>query len=650
MNEAAMLARSNDASAVKINSYQQQPTQEQQNQTFLLVRSKSVVKYSNKRCNCKCSKKTETAKDTSAKIMQNSKIQLLEKQQQQQQHQVEELLLYQQHLFPHKSSQQYNDDSNFKISIDCCRRKQKYPLAATTEATVVAVPLNQTTTIEQLLSTAAENCDCFSNARSNSKSCCSSKLYSTSSTCSAPIRVPTTSKTLQPKALRKINKSGCSTSSNFSKNALFLFATTAKATVNRQELMQQRQQQQQPQKLQKVVAMFNGINFLKVSILLLMLLLLLFLSKATLYLTTAIAFSCTSLLLQQQSLQCARRNAFYSFLLISLLYAQLLSLTPQTLGSNGGGGNVINASNIDSNSNSGGGSSSALLALEMAFGNSVAVIPPLPNDDDDDEQQQASGSSNSNRLFNTEAKHRAPDALLLAGDSGGNIVSLITREQLLERAHNSGSELAAAATVLPQVTENAVDAHLHSSSSSCHSCRQVREKAKQDNLESIKNHILMRLKLSKPPNITSPIQVPPNILEDFYKNYGAGGTTVRRKISKTVGYEDHSSHERHHYHEASFKDVSSSSSTADSADMQGDDPLTYSKPQLLSEMDYAGSSKKTTNNLQWNFEEELVEEEEFEEDDFEEEFYSRVKSIYVFPTSKYFFRLLCIFSIIYYAA
>ncbi|XP_017853724.1 uncharacterized protein LOC108607426 isoform X2 [Drosophila busckii] len=51
--------------------------------------------------------------------------------------------------------------------------------------------------------------------------------------------------------------------------------------------------------------------------------------------------------------------------------------------------------------------------------------------------------------------------------------------------------------------------------------RQLREKAKQDSLESIKMHILMRLNLKKLPNITKPISVPQNILENFYKNYNA---------------------------------------------------------------------------------------------------------------------------------
>ncbi|XP_023163064.1 uncharacterized protein LOC111594132 isoform X2 [Drosophila hydei] len=51
--------------------------------------------------------------------------------------------------------------------------------------------------------------------------------------------------------------------------------------------------------------------------------------------------------------------------------------------------------------------------------------------------------------------------------------------------------------------------------------RQLREKAKQDSLESIKMHILMRLNLKKLPNITKPISVPQSILENFYKNYNA---------------------------------------------------------------------------------------------------------------------------------
>ncbi|XP_060661143.1 growth/differentiation factor 8 isoform X2 [Drosophila nasuta] len=51
--------------------------------------------------------------------------------------------------------------------------------------------------------------------------------------------------------------------------------------------------------------------------------------------------------------------------------------------------------------------------------------------------------------------------------------------------------------------------------------RQLREKTKQDSLQSIKMHILMRLNLKKLPNITKPISVPQNIIEHFYKKYNA---------------------------------------------------------------------------------------------------------------------------------
>ncbi|XP_043657668.1 uncharacterized protein LOC122622932 isoform X2 [Drosophila teissieri] len=51
--------------------------------------------------------------------------------------------------------------------------------------------------------------------------------------------------------------------------------------------------------------------------------------------------------------------------------------------------------------------------------------------------------------------------------------------------------------------------------------RQLREKAKVDSIESIKMHILMRLNLKKLPNITKPISVPQNIIDNFYKNYNA---------------------------------------------------------------------------------------------------------------------------------
>ncbi|EDV90956.1 GH23936 [Drosophila grimshawi] len=66
--------------------------------------------------------------------------------------------------------------------------------------------------------------------------------------------------------------------------------------------------------------------------------------------------------------------------------------------------------------------------------------------------------------------------------------------------------------------------------------RQLREKAKQDSLESIKIHILMRLNLKRLPNITKPIAVPQNILENFYKTYNASilSTTKKRTIDQTL--------------------------------------------------------------------------------------------------------------------
>ncbi|KQS21488.1 uncharacterized protein Dere_GG16438, isoform B [Drosophila erecta] len=51
--------------------------------------------------------------------------------------------------------------------------------------------------------------------------------------------------------------------------------------------------------------------------------------------------------------------------------------------------------------------------------------------------------------------------------------------------------------------------------------RQLREKAKVDSIESIKMHILMRLNLKKLPNITKPISVPQNIIDNFYRDYNA---------------------------------------------------------------------------------------------------------------------------------
>ncbi|XP_070143840.1 uncharacterized protein myo isoform X2 [Drosophila kikkawai] len=100
--------------------------------------------------------------------------------------------------------------------------------------------------------------------------------------------------------------------------------------------------------------------------------------------------------------------------------------------------------------------------------------------------------------------------------------------------------------------------------------RQLREKAKLDNLESIKMHILMRLNLKKLPNITKPISVPQNILDNFYKDYNVSTAKAMRKTEEE-------------YVELSPTSVEANGKTEEiyeenfSSQMQGDDANTVNK-------------------------------------------------------------------------
>ncbi|XP_043069266.1 uncharacterized protein myo [Drosophila bipectinata] len=104
--------------------------------------------------------------------------------------------------------------------------------------------------------------------------------------------------------------------------------------------------------------------------------------------------------------------------------------------------------------------------------------------------------------------------------------------------------------------------------------RQLREKARLDSLESIKMHILMRLNLKQLPNITKPIPVPQNIIDNFYKDYNlstksvlsnrALNSDVRRKASEIL------SQNASQIRSANTDDIKDN----ESSQMQGDDAYT----------------------------------------------------------------------------
>lgn len=143
--------------------------------------------------------------------------------------------------------------------------------------------------------------------------------------------------------------------------------------------------------------------------------------------------------------------------------------------------------------------------------------------------------------------------------------------------------------------------------------RQLREKAKLDSLESIKMHILMRLNLKKLPNITKPISVPQNILDNFYKDYNVSSA---KNVPRTEG----------EYFEVSPKSTAKENENTEdiydensSSQMQGDDA-------------------NTVNEFRNNFSHNQVTPKDFSVNDNEEEYdniLSHISSIYIFPERKY---------------
>ncbi|EDW99329.1 growth/differentiation factor 8 isoform X1 [Drosophila yakuba] len=140
--------------------------------------------------------------------------------------------------------------------------------------------------------------------------------------------------------------------------------------------------------------------------------------------------------------------------------------------------------------------------------------------------------------------------------------------------------------------------------------RQLREKAKVDSIESIKMHILMRLNLKKLPNITKPISVPQNIIDNFYKNYnGSSKNKVWNRMENND--ESHLSiNDTYGGHiMADFFDESSS------AQMQGDDANTVN--EFLIDLN-KNQAKKSDIPIKTN-------------DEDYESILSHISSIYIFP-------------------
>ena len=154
----------------------------------------------------------------------------------------------------------------------------------------------------------------------------------------------------------------------------------------------------------------------------------------------------------------------------------------------------------------------------------------------------------------------------------------------------------------------------------CSSCQQ-HEKAMKENLESIKKHILMRLQLSHPPDIKyPPPAVPQNILDYFYKNFN---------------------YSRGMDHQSSFK----YNSKTYKGNIKNSTPVSEEEKIGDKEYNYGYVDKNYNENDDDDIPDKddiMISDNTFLNDNFPnsmqqvDEFYSRLHSIYVFPTSKFF--------------
>lgn len=182
--------------------------------------------------------------------------------------------------------------------------------------------------------------------------------------------------------------------------------------------------------------------------------------------------------------------------------------------------------------------------------------------------------------------------------------------------------------------------------------RQLREKAKQDSLESIKMHILMRLNLKKLPNITKPVSVPQTILEKFYKNYNASLSNSLRdhnnkpdsaSTSRTGLYvpeeivtdssETTSNVTKNIYNSqhTSAKHSSSNQNQNSSPEMQSDDPNNFKEFQFIYNLGFDDHQNHKSTDSRSNDDDDNSD----DDDDVEyESILSHISSIYIFPERK----------------
>lgn len=155
----------------------------------------------------------------------------------------------------------------------------------------------------------------------------------------------------------------------------------------------------------------------------------------------------------------------------------------------------------------------------------------------------------------------------------------------------------------------------------CSSCQQ-HEKAKKESLESIKKHILMRLQLSHPPNIKfPPPAVPQKILDYFYKNFNYSRSTGRQpsfKHSSKRYKKDKGNDSTPISVEEKMRNKENTYTYFDKNHDENDDDEVLDRDDIMIS-DNTFFNDNSHNSMQ-----------QFDE------FYSRLHSIYVFPTSKFY--------------
>ncbi|KAH8406415.1 hypothetical protein KR222_005848 [Zaprionus bogoriensis] len=149
-------------------------------------------------------------------------------------------------------------------------------------------------------------------------------------------------------------------------------------------------------------------------------------------------------------------------------------------------------------------------------------------------------------------------------------------------------------------------------------------------------HILMRLNLKKLPNITKPLSVPHNILENFYKNYNISplhSESYRRHDTQSPNIMPHKSH--YAYDEIkevptinnSDHIVANSQDTSNErffSEMQGDDPTSFDGFQL-------NDNFRFEKKLHFGEQQKHHASNDHPYDEERESVLSHIRSIYIFP-------------------